>query len=242
VTPVAQAMYDDAMANGGGFVPSSGQIVAVLVHADGFGAGGYQDTMIEVEIPSVCEDSDGDGVCDNEDNCVDTYNPGQEDMDGDGVGDACDNCVGTYNPGQEDMDGDGVGDACDNCVGTYNPGQEDSDGDGIGDVCDIAWEGCTPGYWKNHLEHWGPTGYSPFDGFNTVFGVSYFSPDYTLFQAVNAKGGGINRLARHGTAALLSAAHPDVNYPYTVVQVITYVMSGSVDPLVIANELGCQIP
>ena len=37
-----------------------------------------------------CEiDSDGDGVCDIEDNCPDTYNPDQSDTDGDGVGDVC---------------------------------------------------------------------------------------------------------------------------------------------------------
>ncbi|MFT4986960.1 MAG: hypothetical protein ACI81Y_001907 [Glaciecola sp.] len=35
------------------------------------------------------------------------------DMDGDGVGDFSDNCVGTFNPGQEDSDFDNVGDVCD---------------------------------------------------------------------------------------------------------------------------------
>ncbi len=145
VTPAAQAMYNDAVANGSGFVPGPGQIVAVLIYADGFGSHGYQDTMIEVTVPSVCADSDGDGVCDTDDNCPYTYNPGQEDMDNDGVGDVCDNCVSTYNPGQEDMDGDGYGDACDNCVSTYNPGQEDMDNDGVGDACDNCASTYNPG-------------------------------------------------------------------------------------------------
>jgi len=83
-----------------------------------------------------CTDTDGDGVCDNEDNCVTTPNPDQADRDHDGVGDACDNCVSTYNPGQADADHDGVGDACDNCVNTPNPDQADADHDGVGDACD----------------------------------------------------------------------------------------------------------
>ena len=94
---------------------------------------------------SVCDDSDGDGVCDDVDNCIVTYNPGQEDMDVDGVGDVCDNCPYDANPGQEDMDGDGVGDVCDNCPYDANPGQEDMDGDGVGDVCDNCPYDANPG-------------------------------------------------------------------------------------------------
>lgn len=40
-----------------------------------------------------CVDSDGDGVCDADDNCPLTPNPDQADRDGDGIGDACDTLV-----------------------------------------------------------------------------------------------------------------------------------------------------
>lgn len=36
-----------------------------------------------------CPDSDGDGVCDDSDNCLDTPNSDQVDSDGDGIGDLC---------------------------------------------------------------------------------------------------------------------------------------------------------
>ncbi|MEL6924448.1 MAG: thrombospondin type 3 repeat-containing protein [Bacteroidota bacterium] len=80
-------------------------------------------------------DSDGDGVCNADDNCVNTFNPGQQDSDGDGIGDACDTADPCANAGG-DSDGDGVCDNVDNCVNTFNPGQQDSDGDGKGDACD----------------------------------------------------------------------------------------------------------
>lgn len=62
--------------------------------------------------------------------------PPQQDSDGDGVVDAQDNCINSPNADQADADGDGVGDACDNCVNVSNANQADADGDGIGDACD----------------------------------------------------------------------------------------------------------
>jgi len=107
-------------------------------------------------------------------------------------------------------------------------------------------EGCTPGFWKNHLGAW-TAPYDPTDSFNDTFGVVIFAPGYDLGQAIRQGGGGVNKIARHGTAALLSAAHPDVYYPFTPAQVISAVQAAflgdedAIDALVAANELGCPI-
>jgi hypothetical protein len=134
-------------------------------------------------------------------------------------------------------------------------GQEVTDEDPACVVCEeFGNEGCTPGYWKQkqHFGSWVPTGYAPDDLFSDVFGIfitikwsqrgrprDLYNP--TLLQALGANGGGINELARHGVAGLLSAAHPDVDYPYSVADVIAAVLAGDAATLVEANELGCPL-
>lgn len=120
---------------------------------------------------------------------------------------------------------------------TYQPVVDSAE-----DTCIIegdGGDGCTPGYWKNHLENW--VGFGPGDDFDTIFGVDFFNPDITLDDAVNLGGGKVKKLARHGTAALISAAHPDVYYPFTVAEVITAVNAGNAEALADANELGCPL-
>jgi hypothetical protein len=58
-------------------------------------------------------DSDGDGVLDEDDNCVEIPNEDQADLDLDGVGDVCDNCSQVPNPMQDDCDDDYCGNLCD---------------------------------------------------------------------------------------------------------------------------------
>lgn len=65
-------------------------------------------------------DMDNDGIPDEEDNCVATFNPPQTDLDEDGVGDWCDNCILHENPDQEDLNGDWIGDACEGCKYNWN--------------------------------------------------------------------------------------------------------------------------
>jgi cytosine/adenosine deaminase-related metal-dependent hydrolase len=98
------------------------------------------------------DDSDGDGLGDAIDNCIDTFNPvrpvdngKQGDADGDGVGDVCDPCplhvddnCETLNP--DDSDGDGILNFDDNCPNDHNPDQSDLDQDDRGDACDACPE------------------------------------------------------------------------------------------------------
>ncbi len=107
-------------------------------------------------------DLDGDGIINEEDNCVKSSNADQLNSDGDFKGDACDDdndndgilneqdtCPlyfsleqtdtdsdGTGNLCDDDDDGDGVDDAIDNCPLDENASQFDGDSDGLGNECD----------------------------------------------------------------------------------------------------------
>lgn len=111
-------------------------------------------------------------------------------------------------------------------------------------------KGCTPGFWKNSTGSWGPTGYAPNNDFDLVFGVNAFTPDITLLDALGANGGGVNALARHGTAALLNSSHSSVGYGMTPSQVIALVkaalapggdIEGTKNKLAALNERGCPL-
>ncbi|WP_299116060.1 thrombospondin type 3 repeat-containing protein [uncultured Winogradskyella sp.] len=136
-------------------------LLGVVDFADGDG-GSFNDWTIEICGLRDLTDYDGDGVLNEDDNCVLVFNPDQADNDGDGEGDECDpdddndgvldvndNCQFTANADQANNDGDAEGDVCDddddndgildvddNCPFTANTDQADIDFNGIGDVCD----------------------------------------------------------------------------------------------------------
>lgn len=81
-------------------------------------------------------------------------------------------------------------------------------------------EACTPGFWRNlpmRLPEWTEAGYHPTMLFADVFG---FDNAGTLGDAINARGGGLNKLLRFSVASLLSAGHPDINFALTEAEVI----------------------
>lgn len=86
---------------------------------------------------------------------------------------------------------------------------------------DDGEQGLTPGFWKQaqHFEFW--TDFAPGDSFNDVFGVND-SRDLTLLEALQPGGPGAtgDAFTAHAVAALLNAANADVNYLYTVNEVI----------------------
>lgn len=95
---------------------------------------------LDAKCPGIClpgQDTDGDLVCNLEDNCPTVSNANQLDGDSDGVGNACDNCIFVSNP-RVNMALLTAGAAANtNLVWATTTGeQRDDDHDGYGNKCD----------------------------------------------------------------------------------------------------------
>lgn len=114
--------------------PISTDGTRLIFHSDEDLLAADSDGAEDVYVARVVADTDGDGVLDNTDNCVNVANSNQVDTDADNQGDACDT----------DDDGDGVVDGSDACptvaASTANgcPPPPDADGDGVADSTDAC--------------------------------------------------------------------------------------------------------
>jgi hypothetical protein len=111
--------------------------------------------------------------------------------------------------GSDGTDSDAGADGCTDCFGVGDCEQIRNVDAGL---CreEEESESCSPGFWKNHYTHWAPTGYSPNDIFDDVFGCEIFGDDTTLGEAIHIEWTH-NQLAFQGVAALLNATHPDID-------------------------------
>jgi hypothetical protein len=123
-----------------------------------------------------------------------------------------------------------------------------------------AFRGCTPGYYKNHVNKvsWG--GIDPNRKVNTVFGGAYLDAglgNSTLQQALRFKGGSTlagkqEILLRAAVAAYINASNSAVEYPLDPGQVVTLVnlalnstdrefVTSTASQLDSFNNLGCPL-
>lgn len=130
-------------------------------------------------------------------------------------------------------------------------------------------EGCTPGYWKNHEGFWsfkslryvdvffGGLGYLGGGDAALLAEVYAVIGDLTLDDALSVRGNRFKyeALLRHSAAAMLSASHPEVDYPLSPQDVVASVRNawtswlnddlGAVDAtkteLDNFNNLGCDL-
>ena len=97
-----------------------------------------------VQISGYSMDIDNDDVLNDDDNCIDVYNPDQGDIDEDGYGDVCDTCP---NDPDNDADEDGVCGDVDACLETDEGELVNAAGCSIADICP------SDGEYKNHGEY-----------------------------------------------------------------------------------------
>jgi hypothetical protein len=126
------ATLDDASAMITGFTaPAVGTTIRTFELAVTDAAGASATDRVVVEIAGL-PDSDGDGIPDDRDNCINLFNPDQRDSDGDGFGNRCD----------ADLNNDGAVNMADLDLFRQRFGSSDPDadlnGDGVVNFADLA--------------------------------------------------------------------------------------------------------
>ena len=150
----------------------------------------------------------------------------------------------------------GVGLATDSTTTSTSPSTSTSTTTTTTTTTPEGGEGCTPGFWKGNAVNKGASQwadpYDPTDLVSSVFVAPKNIGSLTLLAGLQLGGGGVNALTRHAIAAVLSAAHPDIDYPLTVAEIVAAVNAAyaSGDAGVIEdlknvldtfNNLGCGI-
>ena len=150
----------------------------------------------------------------------------------------------------------GVGLATDSTTTSTSPSTSTSTTTTTTTTTPEGGESCTPGFWKNNADKKGASQWTdPYDPTDLVSSVFSAAPtgigSLTLLQGLELGGGGVNALTRHAIAAVLSAAHPDIDYPLTVAEIVAAVNAaygGDADAiedlkndLDAFNNLGCSI-
>jgi len=138
------------------------------------------------------------------------------------------------------LDSDGGANGCTDCFELGECTDRTDKDFGLCEKKGEGGEGCTPGFWRNHLIHWGPTGYTPDMIVNDVFGCELVPAGVTLGQAIDAPQT-YGALVFHAIAALLNEAHPDVDYDWSESEIITKACAGDKDSLADSNEDGCTL-
>jgi SdrD B-like domain len=142
----------------------------------------------------------------------------------------------------DDMDSDINAEGCTGCR-LYDCATDDISRDA--GLCEKKeeedFEGCTPGFWRNHLTHWAATPYSPGDEVNDVFGCDLVADDdVTLGEAID-RPQTYGTLVFHAIAALLNSTHPGVDFELDASEVIEAACDGDKSTLSEANEEGCPL-
>jgi hypothetical protein len=112
-----------------------------------------------------------------------------------------------------------------------------------------AGQGCTPGFWRNDTPANRPA-WATLLQLHEITRDSTFNDSGLTYQAaLTARGGGLNALLRHASAAHLNALHPGVNYAYTPAQVLAMFdaarnggdIEGTKNLFEAQNESGCPL-